>query len=273
LAHLANLTGDQEQLVEAVRRFHRQQLALVDWDRRLLTDYSQDGQDDLALTKVQDIRKRVALARDAWRYVLDYYPNNALANNYYGELQYDHLGDPAGGVQSWLLATRLDDKLGLPHNNLALHYVHAGQIDTGLRHLGKALDLDPKNPDFLYNGAQFYLNYFPRLEKQFEFKKVKLYKEAMRMSRDAAKYAPGDFQIVQDYAVNFFAAQNFGVEPDWNEAAAAWQKAQALAPGEEEKFYTVLNRALAIRPESDVAQRLLGELQSPTAPAAESASE
>lgn len=282
LAYLSNLTGNQEELVDAVRRFDRQQQALIQWDRDLLTEYSNDGKDDLATGKVEDLRARVALIRSAWKYVLDHYPNNAKANNYYGELLYDHLQDPAGAVQLWLLATRLDEKYALPHNNLALHFVHNGSIDSGLRHLGKALELDPKNPDILYNGAQMYLNFFPRLERQFEFNKEKLYKEAMRMSRDAAKFAPNDFDIVQDYAVNFFAAQNFGVEPDWTEAALAWQNARAVAPGDEQKFYTLLNearawkragkpanavepiqQALALKPESDVAQRLLDELRSP----------
>ncbi len=283
LAHLVTLAGDEAQLVDAMRRFDRQQQALLDWDRELAQGLADAKEEPLAAGKIQDTQRRLQLLQQGWKFVLSYYPNNAQANNYYGELLYDRLGDPNGGLQLWLLASRMDDEYALPHNNLALHYVHNGSIDRGLRHLGTALKLDPKNPDILFNGAQLYLNFFPRLEQQFDLKKDKLYKEAMRMSRDAAKYAPDDFQIVQDYAVNFFAAENFGVEADWKEASEAWQRAWALARTDDERFYSLLNeartwkrakqneksaaaldRALALRPDSDVAKRLLEEVRPAT---------
>jgi tetratricopeptide (TPR) repeat protein len=75
--------------------------------------------------------------------------------------------------------------------------------------------------------------------------KDKLYKEAMKMSKKAADLAPDDFDILQDYAVNFYAAENFGVEVDWSEAAEAWRRTLPHARTEGEKFYVLLNEGRA----------------------------
>jgi tetratricopeptide (TPR) repeat protein len=175
----------------------------------------------------------------------------------------------------------MDEDLAMPYNNLGLHYFHSGDYDRGLTNIGKALDLEPENPDFLFNTTQIYLTYFPQIEKEFGMDKEKLYKEAMRMSKDAAKYAPNDFQILQDYAANFYAGENFGVEVNWSEAALAWQQALPMAPSDADKFYVLLNegrtwkfanqpgkaaealnKALVYEPDSRVAKQLLEELAS-----------
>lgn len=278
LAPLEALANDQKALVDATRRFDLQQQSLIDWDRSMASEYSNSGLPDLVATKGQDIRRRLALIREAWEFVLGYYPNNARANNYYGELFYDYLGDQWKGLEYWKLAVKFDEDLGLAHNNLGLHYFHQGQYDKGLRHLGTALGLEPKNPDFLFNVAQIYLNYFPQLEKKYDMNRKKVYKEAIRMSRDAAKYAPDEFDLLQDYAVNFYAAENFGVEADWEEAAEAWEKARAYAPNAQSRFFTFLNEgrvwlrakkperaavaleeAKRLRPDSEVTSQLLDQ--------------
>ena len=194
---------------------------------------------------------------------------------------YDYLGRQGDAVRNLLLAVKVDDKLAPAHNNLGIHYMHIGVYDSGLTHLGKAVELDPKNPDFLFNLSQMYLSYFPELQRKYDMSKEKLYKEAMRLSAEAAKYASNDFQILQDYATNFYAGVNFGVDVDWSKAAEAWRAARPHAPDDDDKYFTLLNEgrawlradrpanalpvleeALAIHPDSDVTQELIAQARS-----------
>lgn len=278
LQHLEELEGNEQAVLDAARRFDVQQKALIEWDQRLLNDYMAQGKTDLANTKQEDILRRVRLLRDLWTWVIERYPRNARANNYYGEYLYDFGGDVPQALRHWRMALQLDDNLAPVHNNLALHYFHQGNYGEGLNHLQRALDLDKDNPDYLYNMAQMYLVHFPQLEELLGVPRQKLYKEAMKMSRRAAELAPGEFDFIQDYAVNFYAAENFGLEADWEEAARAWQQAVERARTESEQYYALLNegrawlqagrpqeaiapleQAVELRDENGVAQRVLAK--------------
>ena len=102
----------------------------------------------------------------------------------------------------------------------------------------------------------------------------------MRFSKDAARYAPNDYVLLADYAVNFYAAENFDIEADWLEAAKAWEAARAKATSVQQRFYTWLNEArvlgmagdwrragersgeaLKLRPDNESAQALLDRAQ------------
>jgi len=276
LSGLEAVSQDQGALIDAARRLDLQQKSLIEWDRQLIDEHRKAGRRDLASTKEVGIGRRIDLIRQTWEYVTNLYPNNARAVNYFGEYYYDLGREENKGLQHWRVAMQLDNKLAPPHNNLGIHYFHTGDIVMGLEHLQKALELDEENPDYLYNLSQMYLNYFPDIGKQLGMSKEKLYKEAMEMSKDAAEFAPDEYDFLMDYAVNFYAAENFDIEPDWEEAARAWQRARPHAPTEIELFYTFLNEgrvwlrsdkaenavkpleeAVALQPKSDVAAQLL----------------
>ncbi len=245
LQYLDTLKQDPAALVDAARRFHLQQSALIEWDQKLVEEHQRDQQPNLAQTQRDTMQRRAKLVRTVWEWVLDQYPNDPRANNYFGEYLADVVGDEAGGLQHWMTAVQFDAELGAAHNNLGIYYFHGGDYARGLDHLQRALKADPDNPDYLYNMAQMYLVHFVQIERITKTPRDKIYKQAMEMSSEAAELAPHDFHIVQDYAVNFFAAENFGVEADWKTAAAAWQAAQAVARTEDERFYTLLNEARA----------------------------
>lgn len=283
LAHLETIASSQEELVRAARRFDRQQQELIEWDRALIGEYMLESKRDLAATQQAGLRKRVDLIRTAWVYVTDRYPNNARALNYYGEFLYDYDKDQNKAVQTWRVAIMLDEKLASAHNNLGIHLFHVGDYNKGLNYLQRALELEDDNSDFLFNMAQMYLVYFPQLGRMLGLSKEKLYKEAMRMSKKAAELAPDDYDILLDYATNFYAAENFGIESDWEKAALAWQGARPHARTEMETFYTFLNEgrtwlrsdkkknavkpleeAAALRPESRVVEQLLNKARQGT---------
>ncbi|MEA3366315.1 MAG: hypothetical protein U9Q79_11810, partial [Candidatus Hydrogenedentes bacterium] len=106
----------------------------------------------------------------------------------------------------------------------------------------------------------------------------KVYRRAMKMSKKAAELS-NEYELIEDYAVNFFAAEHFQLEADWGDAARAWQWAREEARTDVEEFYTWLNEArvwiedgkeakartcleeaLKLRPESEVAANLLSKL-------------
>ena len=276
LAQLEVVSSDEAELVSVARRFDLQQQGLIEWDLALIGEYRLEGKRDLAATKRAGIKKRVDLIRTAWVYVTERYPNNARAVNYHGEFLYDYDQQRAKAVQNWRVAIKLDDELAAAHNNLGIHYFHTGDYRNGLDHLQRALDLEDDNSDFLYNMSQMYLIYFPQMGEMLDLSKAKLYKEAMRMSKKAAELAPDDYDVLLDYATNFYAGEQYNVEVDWETAALAWRQARAQASTKQQTFFAYLNEgrtwlrsdkkenaiealdaAAVLRPDSRVVEQLL----------------
>lgn len=281
LSGLEEIIGDQEAAVSAARRFDMRQQDLIAWDRSIARGYFDQGRRDLADTKQQDIERRVALIDEAWTFVMGHYPRNARAMNYYGEYLYDFARKPQEAIRQWSVAISLDSKLAPAHNNLGVHFSHSGKIRKGLEHLHTARDLDPSNSDYLFNLAQIYLTYFPEVARFRGLSLKRVYSDAMGFSKDAARYAPDDYDLLSDYAVNFYAAENFDLEADWVKAGKAWETARAKASTSVQRFYTLLNEArawdfagdwkraaersaeaLKLRPESESAAALLDRAQS-----------
>lgn len=276
IRHLADIETNEQALITAARRVHQMQVELIEWDRVMAGRLSAQNQPGVAETKTMDTQGRVRLIGMMWQYILARYPQNPIANNYYGEYLYDYADKSLDALQAWRLATQYDPKYAHPYNNLGLHYFHTGQLDRGHDNLEKALKLEPDNPDFLYNMSQMYLIYFPQLGETLKMSKDKLFKKAMEMSKKATELLPGDFDLAQDYANNFYAAEQYGVASDWTAAAKAWHRALPLARTEEERFYTLLNegrtllragqsqealaafeRAKTMRPESEAVRTLI----------------
>lgn len=276
LSALTELAHDEQQLLEAVRAYDLQHIALAHWDRDLAQEHARAKETDLAKERIAQAETRLRNIRLAYEFLLGNYRNNARAHTYYGELLYDHFGDKAGALRAWELATSLDETLSAPLNDLGIHYCHNGMAGRGLQHYERALKLDPDNPDYLFNIVQTYLTQPDEVERAKGWGKLKIYGAAMKMSKRAASLSLDDFTLAQDYAVNFYAAERFGTQADWKEAAAAWQRARPLAETPEQTFHAWLNegrvwlnageplkaqdclkQAQALRPDSPVVGTLL----------------
>lgn len=276
LRYIETLARDESALVDAVRNFDLMQVGFAKWDLELAKELAEAGETELAEAYFQQMRRRFLLVARAYEETISLYPKNARAINNYGELLYDHLGDGAKAVQSWKLAAAMDSKLAAPLNNLAIFYCHGGEYDRGLGYFERLIKLDPNHPDYLYNLCQIYLIHPGPVARRYKWKPERVYREAMKLSKRAADLRPDDFDLLQDYAVNFRAAERFGVKADWRAAAAAWQRARARARNKDQEFYTWINearvwidhgdkskaracleQALAIRPDSGPAQELM----------------
>ena len=239
---------------------------------------------EIALPEAEAAQREILLRIRQLKTLADYavqrYGQNARVRNFNGNVFYDALGQQEAGLKEWHTAVSLDRNYSNPYNNLGMHYFHIGRYPLGFQNMDKALDLEPKNPDFCFNMAQNYLIFRPQTEEYRGWSAKKVYKEAMKLSKKATKLAPDDYELLEDYAVNFLAAENFGVKPDWKGAIAAWRAAREHAQEDVDRFYTWLNEgrmwreldksdealrcfreALALQPGSKITQRLISELE------------
>jgi tetratricopeptide (TPR) repeat protein len=280
-SNLAPLLKKEAQLVQTVRRYDLQEKALADWDTAMAKRLADAGEAALAKEKAQQAQKRYEQIQTMYEEILKHYPNNARALNYYGEILYDFGRDEDKALESWKMSSTLDPKLPEPLNNLGIHYCHVGSYEDGVRYLDQALKLDPDNPDFLFNIAQNYLIYNTQIGAIKKWSQEKVYHEAMKASKRAAELSPASYDLAEDYAVNFFAAERFNITPDWADAAAAWEKARELAIYPDRVFFTWLNEARAwkrglnkekalkcllearkLQPESEAVKTLTTEVES-----------
>ncbi len=280
VSYLNGLVNDEAKLVEAVRDYDVLQQALMSWDEDLAKTAAASRDQDEVRRRMDLIEQRKQLVGKIYSVLMEYYPRNARALNYYGEYLCDQRGEIAGAIRMWKQSAAEDSDLSLPHNNLGIFYTHTGDYRRGLAEYKKAIELDPDNADFKFNLAQTYLINFPQVKEEYKWDDAKVFKEAMKLSREAAELRPTDYLLQQDYAVNFFAADRFGVTPDWKNAAKAWQHARKSATALDQVFYTWLNEArvwlevpdyehavaclkeaLKILPTNDVAQKLLTQAE------------
>jgi len=271
--------GDEAAFVDATRSVAKVGIAASAAEIEQAGALRKQGKNDEAQALVTTARARLAEVRGAYEWALSKYPNNAPLQNSYGELLYDQFNEHAGALKAWNLAISIDSNYAPAYSNIGLDECHRGAYESGVRNLERAIEIDPKNPDFLFNIVQIYMIHRPQVAKIKGWDAEKTYRNAMKYSKEAAKLAPNDFELVQDYAVNFFAAENFGIEADWAAAAKAWQAVRPLADTPNRLFFTWLNEArcwikakdakrarpcleeaLKIRPESGPAKQMLEAL-------------
>jgi tetratricopeptide (TPR) repeat protein len=278
LEHLESIR-DEAALLQAVRDLDKQLLPAARGDMDAARELAQAGKKEEADGKRESALARLQTLRQAYEYLIVQFPKSAGAHNYYGELLYDYFGDHITAVREWNLAMSLNSRFSAPLNNLAIHYCHNGDYRLGIEAYDRALEIDPNHPDYLFNLAQAYLLYFPQVQELRDWKRPKVYKEAMKLSKRATEADPRDFALAQDYANNFYAAENFDVQPDWIKAAKAWEAARNLAATDVQRFFTwlnegrvwirqgnktkaaeCLNEAIKLRPDEPVPKRLLEDL-------------
>ena len=161
-----------------------------------------------------------------------------------------------------------------------MYALHSGMYSSGFESMDIAVRLEPDNPDYLYNMVQAYFAHSLYLMQARKMTREKIFSEAMKMSKKAADILPDDFEVLRDYALNFFLGEEYGVKVNWKDAAKAWQAARTKARTDAERFNTwlnearvyknsgdskktmeCLNAAQAIWPDSPVVQQLIKDLK------------
>ena len=232
--------------------------------------------------KEKDVIEKIMLSvEEIYKEGLSKYPNNIRVYDDYGSFLYDYKEDYINSVRLWEQGYRLNEKDASINNNLALHYFHIGEYDRGWEHLQNALKYGESEPNILYNSAQIFIIYRNQIQERTGWSKEKIYKKAMDYSEKAAKISQDDFELLKDYALNFFAAAQFDLPIDGKKSAIAWQSARKHARTDDEVFYTWVNEgrawlainelkkakeclveAIKIRPDSAVVKDILSQIDS-----------
>ncbi len=277
---IPSLEGTQEEVESRVRTFDKLMMIQV---RRLEDTAGKEGQPDNR-PGTEEARSHAAAClsaiQAAYEEALLRFPDSAVLHNFYAEFLYDFQGKTDDAQKHWRQAVALNPRLGRALNNLGMLYCHVGQYGQGLEYLWQSLKEEPDNPDFLFNTVQVYLIHPESVMSTRKITQRKIYEEAMAMSERAVKNAPRAFDILQDYALNFYLAEKFDAKPDWKKAAKAWQEARKQAKTKDELFNTWLNEgrvhirqhktsaartcleeARALRPESAVLKALFENLE------------
>lgn len=234
---------DQALFEQKVRSFDKLHVALArGWYVKART-LEEKGDADGARAAYADARQHLDWVKDAYELGLDTFEKSAPLHTYYGELLHDFYDRANEAAVHWNRAIQLDSKCARAHGNVGMYSFHIGMYHSGLHHMDRALELEPNNPDFLFNMAQIYLTHFLHVMPSRRWDRACLYKEAMKLSEKAATLCPNDFDVLRDYALNFFLGKDFGVTVDWRKAAKAWQTARHKARNDAELFNCWLNEA------------------------------
>lgn len=243
LKQLRAVMNDEAAALDALLTYDNVQQDLFDWDIEMARELAKEGDNKAARIKADDANARLASVRKAYMLFLSYHPNNAAALNGYAELLFHRLGEQDSAIMHWQRAASASDDEPLCRANLANFYGHTGNYALMVKYMDEALEIGENNPDVLFYMSQLHFVHFPQIAKIKEWDIEKVYKEGMKLSRKAADLAPADHQLQEDYAVNFYAASNFGINADWKEAAKAWERARVASYRDEDLFFAWLNMA------------------------------
>lgn len=278
---LTPLAGDEMAYVKELRRIDRAQNDVIQSLLQAADALAKGAKMEEAKAKADEAQQIADGVRAAYENALLTYKGNARLHNYYGELLMDYYDEEAAALKEWNLAISLDATLGDPYNNLALFYFHGGEYSRGLSNLEEALRLEPKNPDYLFNMVQVYMVHGPQIQKIKGWdSQSRVYKDAMKMSAQAAKLDRSDYSLQKDYALNFWRAEPMGAKPAWGDAAKACAHARETAPNPTEQFFLwlqegrawiqagndkkaqpALEKALELNPSSEVTKTLLAQVR------------
>ena len=271
---------DQKRFERRARAFEKLHVVIARGYYLQARQLEEKGETEGALAASQKAQHHLQTAKKAYDMGLATFDRSAVLHNYYGELVHDFFGRPNEAAQHWRRAVQVDSGLARAHGNLGMYAMHNGMYAMGMTSMDRALELEPNNPDFLFNMAQVYLAHFPHIMQVRKWDRAKVYREAMKLSARATRFAPTDFDVLRDYALNYFVGEEFGVNVKWRNAARAWAEARKHARTDAERFNAWLNearvhnrnndkrrarecleRARAIWPDSPIVQQLIDDFR------------
>ena len=277
---LKQYLGDRESFEKKVYTFDKLHMAIARGLFKNAQTYEKAGKTEEAYEAAEAAQHHISLVKQAYALGLDTFGDSALLHNYYGEFLYDTLGEANKAATYWKQALQMDSSCARAQGNYGMYALHNGMYATGFDSMEKALRLEPDNPNFLYNMVQVYFTYSLYLMESRKFTREKIFKDAMKMSKRAARLLPEDFDVCRDYALNFFLGEEYGVNVKWKDAAQAWRDARRSARTKAETFNTwlnearvhkrnedekkaveCLNKAQAIWPESPVVKQLIEDFK------------
>jgi len=196
--------------------------------RRTVFEYASDPEKGMQLERdIEAAFQQLVALYDAY---LRQRPDDTQALYDLGLLYYDIPGDEDRAAELWCRVVELDPSFDRAHNALAVHYGDAADHERALRHIRKALELNPDIAEYHFNAATQYFSFRLTAMKLFGWDLPRVWRESMTAYRRAVKLDPRNYVFARDYAQSFWFASSFHVELDYDAAKEAWQRALELVP-------------------------------------------
>lgn len=185
------------------------------------------------------IRARYDIVERAYKDFMGKNPKHAPAVIAYGSFL-GETGDEFAMADQWERARAMDPSNPAVWNNLAGHYAHRGPIEKAFPYLEKAIELNPKEPQYWHSlGTVTYL--FRRdSETYYKTDEQGVFRKAFEFYDKAMQLRPLDFKLAADVAQTWYGVKPATADTDEARKAAevklvesglsAWTNAFRLAP-------------------------------------------
>ena len=192
------------------------------------------------------------------RYLKDH-PDDARAHYDLGEHYYSEVQEESRAAELWRRAIELDPTFDEAHNSLAVQCADSAQHEKALRHIRKAIELNPDVAVYHFNAATFYFNFRLAAMELFGWDLPRVWKEMMAEYERSLELDPANFTAAEGCAQCFYFAHYFGVGKQYDEAQAAWERVLPLAPDRGQKVMVLTNlaRFSLLAGDRDAARRYL----------------
>ncbi|MCK5862669.1 MAG: hypothetical protein KAH38_09295 [Candidatus Hydrogenedentes bacterium] len=245
LSLLQESLDNQEECEQRIRAFDKIHTVISGVFYKKAKSLEEAGNTTESQIALQEAEYHINIVKAAYDLGLLHFDDSAKLHNFYGEIIHDFFNQSNEAAKHWKRASQLDPDFARAFCNFGMYACHTGMYSIGLDNMDTALRLEPDDVDLLYNMTQLYLLHPAHIMQIRQWPRNKVYNEAMKMSKKAVYLRPGDFEVLRDYALNFFTGEDFEIKVNWNDAVKAWQAARSKAKTDAELFNTWLNEARA----------------------------
>ncbi len=183
------------------------------------------------------------------------HPDSAAAHLAYAEFLADH-GQMRAAVSHWRIAQMFDPANAAIANSLGGAYLRMGRAAQSADQFQRAVDRASDVAAYHYNLANVEFLLRRDLTAAWQIDTAVLLRRALAEFREASRLSPNDMEYARGYAETFFGLP----DPDWAEAAAAWQHVLKLSP-QRDFAYLQLARVSLKRGDKNEARKFLDQIQ------------
>ena len=203
--------------------------------------------------------ERALAARDqrdqiAHEKFLEDHPASAAAHSGYAEFLFEE-GDLRAAILHWRTAQQLAPGNAAIANSLGGAYLRMGKAAASAAQFARAIGLESDNAAYHFNLANVEFMLRHDLTAAWKMEMPNLLRLALAEFREASRLSPNDVEYARAYAETFYGMPN----PDWAEAAAAWQHVLSLLP-QSDFVYLQLARVSLKRGDAEGARQFLDKI-------------
>ena len=170
--------------------------------------------------------------------------NNAKVHLAYGSFL-GEIGDSEAMASEWEKAREIDPKDPASWNNLAGYYAHEGPIEKAFPYFEKAIELNPREPEYLHSLGTVVFLYRKDAATYYHTNEQGVFNKAFQLYHAAMTLRPNDFKLAADVAQSWYGVKAEPADSDEEKKKAqdrivtnamqAWTNAYILAADDEDR--------------------------------------